>query len=251
MATPTLTSISPTSGPPGTVITCLGAGFDAGAQVGCPVLVATTFVSATELRATIPADLVGPAGGSSQVAVYVQNEDSSTSAIQLFIVQYPYPSASLQCWTNVEAVCGEVPSFRRGGRIQDAIIEGWMRSVAQSIAGVMLRRGLSLDSADWQQPDATTAMPTPAGVLELVNRLGAAARLAGAIASDFTSGEWGLAKTLRADFERELRTLAEGGYDKLFRPAAATLDSDAQFAGGDLETDDGDAMPAFTKTMEF
>jgi hypothetical protein len=251
MAAPTLTSVSPALGPPGTAITCLGAGFNAGAQVGCPALAATTFVSAGELTAAIPAELVGPAGGSIIVSVFVQNEDGSRSAIVPFTVNFPYPSSTLQSWTNVEAVCGEVPGFRRGGRIQDATIEGWMRSYAQTIAGAMLRRGLSLDSTQWQQPDAATAMPTAAGVLELVNRLGAAARLAGAIASDFTQGEWALAKTLRSDFERELKTLGDGGYDKLFRPAAATVDNEPQFAGGDIETDDGDAERAFTKTQIF
>jgi len=251
MAAPTLNSVSPASGPPGTAITCLGAGFDAGAQVGCPALVTTTFVSAGELTAVVPADFVGPAGGSVIVSVFVQNEDGLRSAGLLFTLVFPYPSATLQSWTNLDAVCGEIPGFRRGGRIQDATIEGWMRSIAQVVAGAMLRRGLSLDSAQWQQPDALTAMPTPAGVLELVNRMGAAARLAGAVASDFTQGEWALAKNLQRDYERELKTLGEGGYDKLFRPGAATVDSGAQFAGGDIATDSGDAERAFTKTQVF
>jgi len=251
MAAPTLFSVSPSLGPPGTTITCLGFGFDAGAQVGCPALAETTFVSAGELEAAIPADLVGPAGGSAIVSVFVQNEDGSRSAIVSFTVAFPYPSSSLQSWTNIEAVCGEVPGFRRGGRIQDATIEGWMRSIAQTIAGAMVRRGLSLDSTAWQQPDAATAMPTAAGVLELINRYGAAARLAGAMASDFTAGEWGLAKSLQRDFERELKALGDGGYDKLFRPAAATVETGTQFAGGDIETDDGEAEQAFSKNQVF
>jgi len=251
MAAPTLTSVSPALGPPGTVITCLGSGFDAGAQVGCPALAETTFVSAAELEAAIPADLVGPAGGSAVVSVFVQNEDGSRSAIVSFTVNFPYPASTLQSWTNIEAVCGEVPGFRRGGQVQDSAIEGWMRSIAQSIAGAMLRRGLSLDSTQWQQPDAATAMPTPAGVLELINRYGAAARLASAIAGQFSQGEWGLAKNLQADFGRELKTLGDGGYDKLFKPAAATVETGTQFAGGDIETDDGDAERAFSKTQIF
>jgi hypothetical protein len=251
MAAPVLNSVSPALGPPGTVIACLGSGFDAGAQVGCPALAETTFVGAGELGAAIPADLVGPAGGSAVVSVFVQNEDGSRSAIVPFTVNFPYPASTLQSWTNVEAVCGEIPGFRRGGRIQDSTIEGWMRSIAQTIAGAMLRRGLSLDSAQWQQPDAATAMPTPAGVLELINRYGAAVRLASAIAGDFTSGEWGLAKSLTRDFERELKALQDGGYDKLFRPGATTVESGPQFSGGDIVTDQGDAQNAFSKDQVF
>ncbi len=246
MPAPTLNSVTPASGSPGVAITCLGAGFDSGAQVGCPALVATTFVSAGEVRAAIPADLVGPAGGSMVVSVFVQNVDGTRSGILPFTVQFPYPAATLQSWTSVDAVAREVSGFKRGGRIEDATIEGWIRSVAQGINGVMLGRGLSLKSADWAQADAGTAMPTASGVLELVNRLGAAARLAAAIAGDFTQGEWGLEKSLRRDYERELKRLEEGGYDALFRPGSAK-----EFEGGDLVTDAGDVERAFTKEQIF
>lgn len=251
MAAPVLTSVSPALGPPGSAITCLGSGFDAGAQVACPALVETTRVSAGELTAAIPADLVGPAGESVAVVVFVRNPDGTTSSALSFEVLFPREAGQLQAWTTLDQICGEVPGFKRGGRIKDSTIEGWMRSIAQTIAGAMLRRGLPLDPAQWQQPDAATAMPTPAGVLELINRYGAAARLAGAIASDFSQGEWGLAKNLQRDFERELKTLDSGGYDKLFRLAAATVETGTQFAGGDIETDDGDAEQAFSKNQIF
>ncbi|MGE5570118.1 MAG: IPT/TIG domain-containing protein [Rhodospirillales bacterium] len=247
MAVPTLNSVSPQSGPPGTAVVCLGAGFDPGAQVGCPALVETTFVSVGEVRAAIPADLVGPAGGSFQISVYVRNEDGAISAVLPFTVTFGWPSGDLQSWTSIEAVCGEVPGFRRGAAVSDAQIQVWMRSVAQSIAGAMLRRGLSLDPAQWQQPDAGTAMPAASGLLELVNRLGAAAQLAAVVGGQFTQGEWGLAKTLERRFEREMKALAEGGYDKLFRPAAATVESGRQAYGGDI----GDASPAFSKDQVF
>jgi hypothetical protein len=250
MAAPTLNSVSPAFGPPGTAIACLGAGFDTGAQVGCPALVDTTFVSAGELHAVIPADLALTEGGS--VSVYVQNEDGARSAIAQFTITQPaYPVATLQSWTNIDAVCGEVPGFKRGGRIQDTTIEGWMRSIAQSIAGAMLRRGLSLKPSDWQQPDASTSMPTPAGVLELINRLGAASRLAATVAGEFTQGEWGLAKALTRDFERELKALQDGGYDRMFRPGAATVETGQQFAGGDIVNSGGDAENAFSKDQIF
>jgi hypothetical protein len=250
MAAPVLSSISPSYGPPGTAITCLGSGFDAAAQVGCPALVATTFVSAGELRAVIPADLAGPAGGSVVVSVFVQNVDAARSAILPFTVQFPYPISTLQGWTNIEAVAAEVPGFKRAGRIQDPTIEQWIRSVAQAIAGAMMRRGLSLSSGDWSQADSVL-MPTAGGVLELINRLGAAARLAAAVASDFTAGEWGLAKALTRDYEREVKTLDGGGYDRLFNPAAATVETGTQVSVGDIETDDGEAERAFTKDQVF
>ncbi len=251
MAAPVLNSVLPASGPPGQAITCLGSGFEPGVQVGCPALVATTRVSAEELRANVPADMVGPAGGSMTVAVFAQNPAGERSAILPFTVVFPYPASDLQCWTTTEAVCGEVPQFKRGGVIADSAIQVWMRSVAQSIAGAMLRRGLSLKAADWQQPDAATAIPSPAGVLELINRLGAAARLASAIGAQMSDGEWGLAKNLQREYEREMKSLREGDYDKLFRPAAATIETGGQASGGDIETDHGDAEQAFSKGQVF
>ena len=246
MAAPTLSSVSPLTGPPGSAVVCLGAGFNAGAQVGCPGLVATTFVSATELRAAIPADLEGRAGSSVVVSVFVQNEDGSTSATITFTVRFG------TTWTSLEAVCGEVPQFRRGGTIPDATIEAWIWSIAQAVNAIMLRRGLSLSAADWQQPAAGTVEPEPASVLELIVRYGAAARLAAVIGSQFSGqGEWGLVKALRADFERELNALSKGEYDKVFRPGAATIESGQLAGGGDIATSKGETESAFSKGQVF
>jgi hypothetical protein len=126
-----------------------------------------------------------------------------------------------------------------------------MRGIAQTINGSLLRRGLSLDSTKWTQPDASTSMPSAAGVLELMNRYGAAARLAAAVAGDFGQGEWGLAKDLVRNFEREMKRLDDGGYDKLFNPAAATVETGGQVRVGDIETDEGTAEQAFKKTQVF
>jgi hypothetical protein len=218
----TLSSISPLSGPPGAAITCTGTGFDAGAQVGCPTLVATTFVNATTLQATIPWGLAGPAGGSIQVAVYVLGSDGSTSGVVMFTVNFP---TLLQAWTTLDEVVGEVPGFQRGGQIKDVQINTWIRSVAQEIAAEMMRRGLSLDPTTWQ-PAGSAAQPDPADVLEMINRMGAAARLAAAIGSQFATGEneWGVSKNLGAAYLRQLAALRNGDYDKFFDPAAATVD---------------------------
>ena len=246
MAAPTLNSVSPLSGPPGVAVVCLGAGFDTGAQVGCPGLVATTFVSATELRAAIPADLEGRAGSSVVVSVFVQNEDGTTSATLSFTVRFG------ETWTTLEAVCGEVPQFRRGGTIPDATIEAWIWSIAQRINAIMLRRGLSLAAADWAQPAAGAVQPAPESVLELIVRYGAAARLASAVGAQFSAtGEWGLAKTLRSDFDLELKALAAGEYDKVFRPGAATVETGTLAGGGDILTSDGDTEQAFSKGQVF
>ncbi|KKK62580.1 hypothetical protein LCGC14_3002910 [marine sediment metagenome] len=252
MAAPTLNSISPAYGPPGTEITCLGAGFDAGAQVGCPALVATTWVSATEVKGSVPAEMEGPAsGGSVKVSVYVRNEDGLISEIKEFTVSFSHEETKLQGYTTVEAVAGEIPGFKRGGRIQDSTIASWIRSIAQGLNGLLLQRGLSLDPADWQQPDALTATPTAAAVLENANKLGAAARLAAAVGGEFGQGEWGLAKSLREAYKDEVKKLERGVYDKLFRPAAATVETGGQVSVGDIETDDGDAEQAFRKDQVF
>jgi len=70
---PTLTSVSPSSGPTGggTVVTLAGANFVSGAtvRIGATAATGVTFVSATQLRATTPA---GSAGGQS---VQVTNPD--------------------------------------------------------------------------------------------------------------------------------------------------------------------------------
>jgi len=246
MATPTLSSVSPLTGPPGSAVVCLGAGFDAHAQVGCPGLVATTWVSATELRAAIPADLEGRAGSSVVVSVFVQNEDGTTSATISFTVRFG------ETWTTLEAVCGEVPQFRRGGTIPDATIEAWIWSIAQAVNAAMLGRGLSLAAADWAQPAAGAVQPAPESVLELIVRYGAAARLASAVGAQFSAtGEWGLAKTLRSDYERELKALRSGEYDKVFRPGAATVSPDPLMGGGDVLTDEGETEQAFSKGQVF
>src|SRR5580700_8307783 len=177
---PVLTTVWPLFGPPGAAIALTGSGFTAGSQVGCPALVATTFVSATQLTAVIPPNIGGPAGGSTAVGVFVMNADGSTSGVVMFQVQFP-PS-QLQSWTTVDAVCGEVPGFARGGQISDTQIANWIASVRQSITGAMLGRGLSLDPALWQQPD-DSANPDPGDVLEMINRYGAAARLSAAVGS--------------------------------------------------------------------
>lgn len=249
MAAPTLTSISPSAGPPGTAVVCSGAGFDPGARVGCPALVDTEWVSATEVRAAIPAGIVGT--GAVPLSVYVMNEDGLMSAILTFTVRFG--AVGSQTWTTIEQVCGEVPVFKRGGTIRDETLEGWMRSIAQSVNAAMLGRGLSLDPADWQQPDATTAQPSPAAVLELIVRYGAAARLAAVIGSQFSGGqgEWALAKTLRADFERELKALSSGAYDKMFKPGAATVETGTLAGGGDIATSSGEVEPLFKKDQVF
>jgi hypothetical protein len=247
--TPILTSISPSSGPPGTAITLAGSNFDVTAQVGCPALVATVWVSATQLQATVPASLSGPPAGTLVVNVYVKNSDGSLSVVILpFTAKFPYPAPEYQSWTSLVPVCGEVAGFKRGGNIADSTIEQWMRSVAQSINGALIRRGLSLNPADWQQPDPVSGNPGPGGLLEQINRLGAAARLAAAVGGQFTGGKYGLATQLSADYMREFALLENGDYDKLFNPAAATVDTGPYFGAGAMtDPNTGAPVNAFTR----
>lgn len=239
-----LNSISPASGPPGTAITCLGVGFDADSQVGCPTVVPTTYVDANTLMAQIPADLSGPDGKTMQIAVFVLGGDGSTSSVVIFTVEFP--ATRLQSWTTADAVVGEVPGFQQGGRITDKAINTWIRSVAQEIAAEMLRRGLSLDPSTWQQP-GTTADPNPIDVLEMINRMGAGARLASAIGAQFVAAgqEWGVAKNLERAYSRQLQSMRAGDYDKFFKPSAATVE-----AGPQLGAFTG-CEPSFRKDQVF
>jgi hypothetical protein len=241
MAAPTLISISPLAGPPGTVVTCVGTGFAPGSQVGCPTLVPTTYVDAQTVTAAIP-EVAGPAGGSMMVGVFVVNGDGTSTGVLAFTVQFP--ATALQTWTSIEAVCGEVNGFARGGKIGDAQIQRWIESIAQSIAGAMLRRGLSLDPADWQQP-SLAASPSPAGCLEMINRLGAAERLAASIAAQFGGSDWAVRRNLAAAYGDEMKSLTAGGYDKLFKPTAATVESGPLLSAGDV------GCPSFTKEKVF
>jgi hypothetical protein len=246
-----LSSISPVSGAPGTVITLTGSGFDTTAQVGCPVLVATTNTSSTSISAAIPPDMEGPEGGSVLIAIYVVNADGSVSNQLTFTVQFP--AVDLQTYTSIDLVCGEVPGFQRGFAITDANILAWMKSIAQTTAGVLLRRGLPLDPSQWQQATATTAFPTAAGVLEQIVRLGAAARLAAAVAAQSMGGgaDWGFSKNLSSAYQTEMKLLTEGEYDKLFLPSASTVEAGQLVAPGELATNRGWDGQIFRKEKVF
>lgn len=219
MSAPVISSISPVAGAPATAITITGTGFTAGAQCGCPALVNTVFVSSTQLTAVIP-QLEGPAGGSMLISVFVINGDQTVSNVVTFTVEFPRLAA--QGWTTIDQVVGEVPGFIRGGTIPDKTITGWIQSISQSVTSALLRRGLPLDPTLWQQAAAGSADPSAAATLELITRYGAAARLAGAIAAQFSGGTSALQQSLQGDYKREFQSLSDGGYDKLFQPAAAT-----------------------------
>jgi hypothetical protein len=247
-----IASISPVSGAPGTVITVSGSGFDAAARVGCPELVDTTFTNSGSLQATVPVSLDGPGGGSMIIVVYVQNSDGSVSNMVQFTVQFP--SLILQSWTSIDKVIGEVPSFTRGvGAISDDNIRTWIKSIAQTVSACLLRRGLPMDPTQWQQPSAQNAYQSPVDVLEMITRYGAAARLAAAVQGQFGagSGEWSLSKNLDAAYTRELKLLSGGDYDKLFLPAAATVESGQLVSVGDVFRANGESEQAFRKDQVF
>lgn len=251
MAAPVLSSVTPTSGPPGTEVALRGSGFDAGAIAGCPWLTTTEVMNETWLKSWIPSTLTGADGTTQTISIFVQNGDETTSGVLSFVVTFGTTTAG--GWTTLDLVVGEVPGFKWAPDITADKVAGWIRSVAQQINAAMLRRGLTLSSADWQQPDPVTGVPDPAAVLELINRYGAAARLAAAIGARFsTEKEWTLAKQLRADFEREYKALASGEYDKMFRPGSRTAETDTLAAAGEtLDATTGEADPLFTREQEF
>lgn len=190
--------------------------------------------------------------------MYVQNPDLTISGILTFTCMMPYPEThtppdNSQSFTTIDAVVGELPAFKRNGKIPDSQIFTWMRSTASKIMAIFIRRGLSLNPADWQpagtNPDGTAISTglTPLGWLELVNRYGAAARLARAVGGEFTTGKWNLAESLAADYEKEMESLEAGDMDKLFNPAATTMDTGVQFQSGDMTDGQGDATNAFSR----
>ena len=86
----------------------------------------------------------------------------------------------------------------------------------------------------------------------MIARLGAAATLATAVAAQFTAGEFVLAKVLQRRYEDELKALRAGDYDKLFRAAAATVETGGQLAVGDqTDPDTGEDTTAFRKDQVF
>lgn len=82
LAIPTLASVSPNTivhGAPNTVVTATGTSFVKGCALyaGATKLSPTTFVSATSLRATLPASSLAAAG---TIQISVQNPDARASA---------------------------------------------------------------------------------------------------------------------------------------------------------------------------
>jgi hypothetical protein len=246
---PALTQVSPSFGPPGTAIALTGSGFTAASAACCPATVPTTYVSPTQLTAQIPMDIEGAAGTSMAIGVFVLNADGTVSNIVTFTVNFP--AALLQTYTTVDAVCGEVPGFQRNGAIQDDEILVWIRSGAQVVNGILLRRGFSLDPATWAQPSGD-ASPSPASVLEQIVRFGAAARLAAAVASMWGSGNWAITNSLSGNYAAEKKALEGGDYDHLFRATgAATQDTGPGLVAGDMTDSSGRDERVFCKEMKF
>lgn len=229
-------------------MTIAGTGFDAGSRVCLPVAVATTFVSSVQVQADVPANFAGADGGAVQIGVFVLGADGSASNVWPFTVTIP--ASRLQAYTTIDAVCAEVPGFMRGGQIDDDSVQRWISSVAQVVKGSMLKRGLSLDPADWQQAGAD-GTPAATEVLEMINRLGAAARLASAVVSLFGNADAAFSRNLQSAFKDELGRLEGGSYDKAFSPAASTAETGPLLSYGDTSRADGEPTTMFRKETKF
>jgi hypothetical protein len=212
------------------------------------VLVPTTYVDAGTLTAEIPAEMAGAEGTQVQVLVWVQNADGTPSNGVVFVVLFP--AVLLQAWTSVDKVAAEIPGFARGLRIKDTDIQTWIRSVGQEVAAEMLRRGLSMDPATWTAAAVQGPGPNPSDVLEMINRMGAAMRLAAAVGANMPQ-EWGVAKGLERAYLRQLAALRAGDYDKIFLPSAATVEAGPQVSYGDMTGRDGSSSTAFRKDKRF
>jgi hypothetical protein len=248
----TITQVSPGTNPPnpippGAQVTITGTGFTAGSRVCMPAAVPTVFEDALTLQAKVP-EIAGAAGTSMQIGVFVLGDDGTVSNVLAVTVELP--ADRLQTYTTIGAVCGELPAFVRGGKISDATIRGWMKTAAEAIRAALLRRGLPIDPTQWPAA-GLDGTPSPGSQLELINRMGAAARLAYAAASMFGTGDTGFAKALQKQYDDAMGQLQSGAYDHLFRVGAATAESGPLLSAGDMTDDAGNPTSAFTKERVF
>lgn len=239
------------------MITLAGSGFDSAPQAALasqggaqfassPLLVSPSSFAAGQLVFTLPANLPGAEEAALLIFLQVYNSDAAFSNALKFLITF-------RGWIPIGDVAGAVPGFKRGGNISDETICGWISDVAQSINSYLLRRGISLSPADWTPPAAGSGSPEPIAVLGGINKLGAASLLAAQIGAQFQSGEYGLARVLERRYNDQLKMLADGAYDKVFRPTSGTtIETGTQVSAGDM-TDPvtGDLQSSFSKGQVF
>jgi len=156
-------------------------------------------------------------------------------------------------YCTVDDVCSAFPRFQRNvpGSIQDAQIQGWIDDRKARIRAAFFARSID--------PDAMTLTTDQANFLRALNRDGAIADLGDALQGNVSlqPGEHSLAGSRRQSFERQIKEIKDGLFDKIFAAIARTVEIEPLLggvAGG--ETDRSTAFDrgedkAFSKNQSF
>jgi hypothetical protein len=157
-------------------------------------------------------------------------------------------------YCTVDDVCTAFPRFVRNAAnsIQDTQIQDWIDDRKARIRAAFITRQID--------PDSITLTPDQAGFLRALNRDGAIADLGDALQGNISlqPGEYSLAGARRASFERQIKEIKEGLYDKIFAPVVARTVAIEPLLGGTAggETDRSTAFDrgenkAFSKDQTF
>ena len=156
-------------------------------------------------------------------------------------------------YCTVDDVCSAFPRFVRNApnSVQDTQIQDWIDDRKARIRAALYARALD--------PDAMQLTSDQANFLRALNRDGAIADLGDALQGNVSlqPGEHSLAGSRRQSFERQIKEIKDGLYDKIFAAIARTVEIEPLLggvAGG--ETDRSTAFDrgedkAFSKNQAF
>jgi hypothetical protein len=157
-------------------------------------------------------------------------------------------------YCTVDDVCTAFPRFVRNapGSIQDTQIQGWIDDRKARIRSAFYARAID--------PDAMQLTLDQANFLRALNRDGAIADLGDALQGNVSlqPGEHSLAGARRQSFERQIKEIKDGLYDKIFAPVIAKTVEIEPTLGGTAggETDHSTAFDrgedkAFSKDQTY
>jgi RHS repeat-associated protein len=179
---PTLSSISPTTATPGAAafaLTVNGTNFIPGSVVSWNgANLTTTFVSATQLTAQVPATLIA-AAGTAQVLVFNPSPGGGTSSLQTFTIQAPVPvisnfspsSAPVGTLVNISGnnftmANGNAPQItlaaQSGGTI-GAVVSTFTATTASFVIPAGAASGVFMLSVGGQTTNSSTSLTITAG----------------------------------------------------------------------------------------
>lgn len=131
-------------------------------------------------------------------------------------------------YCTVDDVCTAFPRFARNAvnSIQDTQIQDWIDDRKARVRAALYARAID--------PDAMALDADQAAFLRALNRDGSIADLADALQGNVSlqPGEYSLAGQHRVSFERQIKEIKEGLYDKFFAPSSArTVEIEPTFGG--------------------